>query len=161
VRRNALLLIAALAVAGAACTGTSPSGPPCTPPPAHAVTTFLEVSNATAAAGRMSVARLFGEVRSIGVLGCSSALIPASGTIDYSGGAFGPVGTLTIELIINSAASPTFGPLSRHYSFVMGSAGTITGGGCSVDLQWTVPVDYPTAAQSPVTWTPGSGCPGQ
>jgi len=155
------LALLALAVAAGACSGSGAgskgSGGSCTPPPAHNITYNFTLKNAQPVAGHIAALRFVQNNQLI--FGCTTALVPASGSWSATGGAFGPVGP-NLELILNSGAEAVFGPGDQHYTLQLGVDGAIVGDPCAVNLAWNVTLDYATAAQSPVLWEQGFACPG-
>ena len=94
-------------------------------------------------------------------MSCSTGAIAVAGTIDLTGGAFGPVGDARVEVVLSSDGSAAFGTGDRTYAFSLGADGDVTGAACGVDRTWTIALDAEATLLSSVTWVPGLACPGE
>lgn len=132
--------------------------PLCTPPPANQAHVTVQVTDAAAFEAHPISMRL---VLLGGALSCTSSMVPASGTLDISDDAFGPLGGMTLELVLSSDgdAAHSAGDLTR--AFTLGVDGTDTPEGpCSVNFDWDLSFSATDDTPSAVTWGLGLACPG-
>ena len=157
--RLALVIVGA-GVFAAACSKTTrledpgPS-PGCTPPTAGNTAVDFTTTNATAAIGHIAAFRILEGTTAVY---CTTALVPASGSLHFAGNAPDPaVGELRAELVLNSGAEAVFGPGDQHYSF---PPLNVTGDYCTDQNFWKIAFDAIATTQSAISWQPGTACPG-
>lgn len=118
---------------------------------------LLDVTNAAAYAGRMAAVR---QINQNGIY-CTTALVPAGGSFQLSGSAFGPGDAIHLEMILNSEAGSSwaYGPGDLHFAFHQSTDGTVSPDSpCALEYDWTIPFDPATTPESPITWQYGAAC---
>lgn len=131
--------------------------PICTAPPAIDLDVTLQIQDAEAFDGNIAGARL---VLADTVMSCTSALIPASGILDLTLQAFGPIGNIRAELVLSSDASIVHGSGDLTRSFQMGVDGSVfQDDECQPPTDWIVDFSATSDTAGSVTWPLGEGCP--